>query len=277
MSKDLYAEITNRIVEKLNEGVVPWKMPFLVNGNLPMNFISDRTYRGINLFLLGLEGYMSPYWLTYQQVDDVNGKVNKGEKSTPIKYFKMLEIKDKKSKKESEVKNIPLLKRYRVFNIAQTTLKPEDITELPNKTIDDCESFINSCERIPQISFSRDKACFNRTEDKIFMPNISSFVSSELYYSVLFHEIIHSTGHVTRLDRLKAKSKQDNEYAKEELVAELGASMLCGKFGFENKTIDNSATYIKYWICKLKENHKLIFSAASQSQKAIEFLLEGEG
>ena len=172
-----------------------------------------------------------------------------------------------------------MLKYYTVFNLEQCEgIEIETVEESSQvNQIEACEKIMNDWKDKPEIK-NADSAYYKPSADYIGMPEINRFENSEAYYATLFHEAIHATGHHSRLDRsgLMSKAAFGSEvYAKEELVAEMGAAFLCGKTGIEDRTVDNHASYIKSWISKLKEDSKLLINAASKAQKAADYILEG--
>jgi len=276
MSNKVYEIVTEQIIKQLENGDIPWKRPWLTNGIPIQNFVSKKPYRGINPFLLNGAGYACPYWVTFNQVKQLGGKVKKGEHGSMVVFFKMLEVDDRA--RAGEKTNIPMLRYYKVFNLSQTTGihwdKPEETRE--HNPIQICEDIVSGYPGKPPIKFGRDHAAYNPSGDYVKMPNPETFKSAEFFYNVLFHELTHSTGHENRLDRASltdlAAVFGSHEYSKEELVAEFGAAMLCGVAGIDTTTIENSAAYIKNWSKKLRENPKYIVWAASQAQKAADYI-----
>ena len=277
MSK-VYEYVTESIMERLGKGTVPWHKPWK-NGaaGAPMNFASKKHYRGINVFLLTLQSFESPYWLTWRQVHEKGGEVRKGERSTIVVFWKPYEKEDEKN--PGRTVKIPILRYYRVFNVEQSEGVEYPKSQGPTGK---CEA-IAAAERVaagypnpPEILHRGSRACYRPLEDRIFMPLRESFENPEEYYSTLFHEMTHSTGHRRRLGR---KTLVDlcpfgsTNYSKEELVAEMGAAMLCGESGIENRTIDNSASYIASWLSKLRGDKRLVIQAAAQAQKAADHVM----
>ena len=264
--RDIYRYITDKLITKLNEGVIPWEKSW--KHGLPANYITKKVYRGINFLSLCFDDYPSPYYLTYLQCKDKNGYVKKGESASPIIYWKIIERID-----EDEVKRIPLLRLSSVFNLSQTSLY-QDITE--KKGIRSCEEIIKNMENKPDIRNNYSRCYYNMKEDYISLPKIDDFSSMEKYYSALFHELAHSTGHRKRLNRLNNK-KDLESYAEEELIAELTSAWLCGLTGIEPKIIDNTASYLSYWIKKLKYNPAYILNITTKVNQAINIILnEGD-
>lgn len=281
---DVYQIVTDRIIESLEQGVIPWKKPWSSKWQTsePHNFISKKPYRGMNIWMLMMAPYSCPAWATFKQIKAKGGTVRKGEKGTPVIYwnFLMLDENDKPTQDPAKAKKkIPLLKYYTVFNLEQCEgIEIEAVEEADHvNQIEACEKIMNDWKDKPEIK-SADSAYYKPSADYIGMPEINRFENSEAYYATLFHEAIHATGHHSRLDRsgLMSKAAFGSEvYAKEELVAEMGAAFLCGKTGIEDRTVDNHASYIKSWISKLKEDSKLLINAASKAQKAADYIMEG--
>jgi hypothetical protein len=276
---DVYQIVTDRIIELLEKGTVPWQKPW-VGGEFqaPKNLTSGKAYRGVNVLLLGCSGFSSPYWVSYKQAQDRGGQVRKGEASSLVTFWKMFE------KVESgEKKTIPMLRYYRVFNVEQCDgleYPQEQRQEMTFNPIEEAEKIVKAMPKAPTITHSEQSAFYERGGDRVNMPKRETFSKSEDYYSVLFHELTHSTGHENRLGRLQNSFSRfgDSNYAKEELIAEIGASYLSNTAGIVDRTIDNSASYIQSWISKLKNDRKLIVGASSKAQEAVEFILgKGKG
>ncbi|HZQ46069.1 MAG TPA: zincin-like metallopeptidase domain-containing protein, partial [Verrucomicrobiae bacterium] len=267
------------IVRLLESGTIPWHQPWKGGNQWPQNFVSRKVYRGINLFLLNAARYPSPFWLTFKQVQSLGGSVKKGERSFPVVFWKIF-----KEEGDAEARRIPFLRYYSVFNLAQcegiavSVLQPVE-TSTRFQPIDRCEQVMAAMPKPPAINHHGGRACYSPSLDEISMPEAKAFESSEGYYSTLFHELTHATGHVSRLNRKEVTEQQgfgSDPYSREELVAEMGAAFLCGHCEIENKTIDQSASYIQHWLQRLKEDRKLVVHAAAQAQKACDFILDVE-
>ena len=276
MKMDIYQTVTDSILAQLDAGTVPWKRPWK-DMLSPRNLISDKRYNGINFLLLGMRGYKSPYWLTFKQGKTLGGAVRKGEKSTLITFWKFLESKDDDGRK----RQIPLLRYYRVFNVEQFDgLKlPKRATEEPREfePIEAAKAIVEKYPKAPQISHGGDRACYIPKRDSIHMPKPEDFDSSESYYSTLFHEMGHSTGHSSRLDRgldadIPAFGSED--YSKEELVAEFCSAFLCAEARMSQDQLPQSAAYIASWRKRLIEDPKLLIQAAGKAQKAANHILD---
>lgn len=281
MSKDkvdVYEIVTDRIIELLEKGVVPWHKPWTEGSNqMPLNLVSKKAYRGLNVWLLSCSGYSSPYWVSYKQAQELGGSVRKSEKSTMVVYWKMLETEDKATK---EKKTIPMLRYYNVFNVSQCDgiNVPDTETQIKNdfNPIEEAEKIVSNMPNRPTLTHSEQRAWYRRDTDVVNMPQKETFTGEAEYYSTLFHELVHATGHESRLGRFQNQVSNrfgDSNYAKEELVAEMGASYLCGMAGIVDRTIDNSAAYIANWLKALKNDKKLVVSAAGKAHSAADFIL----
>ncbi len=275
---NVYEVVTDRILAALDEGVIPWRKPWKWGG-APRNLVTGKPYRGINVFLTVMQGYASPYWLTFKQAAELGGQVRKGEKGTPIIFWNWLKRQVPNSDGDIEEKETPYLRYYTVFNLAQIDglVLPEDAAKDSFAPIVSCEEVIGRMPNPPAIVHGFRQASYNRAKDTVRMPPRPSFKSKASYYATLYHELVHSTGNSSRLGR---KGIEENhafgspEYSKEELIAECGASFLCGYTGIENDTIKNQAAYIEHWRKQLSADKKLVISAAAQAQKAVDFILD---
>lgn len=277
MTNKVYDIITGQILEKIKDGVIPWRHPW--TAGVPKNAVSGNQYNGFNIFRLGFEDYINPNWATFRQVGDLGGRVAKGEKSTVVIFWRLNKYIEEKTEEE---KVIPMLRYYRVFNIEQTDLTDDDrfvITKNDNPSIQACEDIMTGYKNCPEIVNKEDaRAYFDFRNDIINMPKQDLFDSSEDYYSVLFHESTHSTGHHTRLERREKNAiviKKQPEYWFEEIIAELGAAYLGGHAGIGYHTFDNSASYIDGYYTTLKNDNSLFIRAASAAQKAAEYIRTG--
>lgn len=285
MPTKVYDVINSRIMELLQQGTVPWRKGWHAASNYPKNLVSKREYRGINIFLLGCQQYSSPYWLTFKQCQDKGGHVCKGEKSTPVIFWKWIDRKDADEANQEETNGkVPLLRYYNVFNIEQvegitSPPSPEAITN-PFTPIERADQIIAGMPLRPEIKHGGNQPAYSPMLDYVKMPEPSTFQSSEEYYSTAFHELTHSTGHSSRVGRkgiLEPSYFGSHEYSKEELIAEMGAAFLCGHAGIEQRTIENSAAYIAGWLKALKNDKKLLVMAAAQAQHASDYILNRKG
>lgn len=286
-----YERITNAIIARLDAGVVPWRKGWKTRGGThhadsPRNFISKKVYRGINFWMLaGL--FQTPFWLTFKQAQQIGGKVRKGEKGTTVVFWNILKRKDKET---GEEKKVFFLRYYVVFNVEQCEgIDPAKVDKLrasfqPTKEEeatpfcphDAAEGVISGYTDCPPIRYGGDTAAYSPAIDMIKMPKREDFDTEGRFYSVLFHEMAHSTGSAKRLARegiVKFDRFGSEQYAREELVAEFASTFLLSQCDMEQPELDNAAAYIADWKRKLANDPKLLVSAASQAQRASEFIL----
>jgi antirestriction protein ArdC len=284
----IYQTVTERIISSLKTGVIPWEKPWksprYAGGPFPRNFYTGKPYRGINVLLLWSSQYSSPFWLTFKQTQALKGSVRKGEHGTPIVFYKQLpEHATKDEETTSKDERVPfVLCHYTVFNVEQCdglTLpeisQPAIAPEIGEDEL--CESIVTGWENRPALylnSPSEYRAYYRPSTDSVHMPARSRFVNTPHYYSTLFHELVHSTGHESRLHRIFGDRFGDELYSKEELVAEMGAAFLCAIAGIANEHTDrNTTAYIQNWITTLEEDNRLIVHAAAKAQKAVDLIL----
>lgn len=270
--KTVYEIVTERIIEKLKKGEIPWRKPW--NSYPAVNWVTQKLYRGINQLLLEPGEYA-----TWNQIKKAGGHVKKGAKSHMVTFWKLIEVKNEDE--EGVVETIPFLRYYRVFNIkdCEGIESRRKVETFDHDPIEEAEKIIEGYPDAPEITFAPGRAFYRPSDDIISIPEKSDFEQVEEYYSTIFHEMVHSTGHKKRLGRngvTKLSAFGSHEYSKEELVAEIGAAMLCGLAGIEQETLDNSAAYVQGWLKKLEGDSKFIVSAASQAQKAADYIA-GDG
>ncbi len=283
---NVFELVTKKMIEKLEAGVIPWNKPWRSVLGQPCNLISGKQYRGINPMLLGND-YSSKFWLTFNQVKQLGGHVRAGETSSLVVFFKPIDTK-KSTKSDEEKNHIPfILRYYNVFNVFQcdgiTDKRIEEekakLQNLPQfQEIDSCESIWQTYTNKPALTHQQQRAFYRPNSDTINMPIKESFDGEAEYYCTLFHEAIHSTGHVSRLNRKSLTEKAhfgSEKYSKEELIAEMGAAMLSAHAGIDSSVFDNSAAYIQSWLNVLKTsgNKRLVVDAASAAQKAVDHIL----
>lgn len=266
-----YELVTNRIIELLEAGTIPWRKPWSGKQGIPTSAATGKRYRGINLFLLHVMGYEQPNWITYNQAKKLGGQVRKGEHGSKVVFWKWLDITDKET---GEPKQIPLLRHYTVFNVEQCDdLPARCITDLKIETFEhdaiaEAETILNDCPAFQVKQGS--KACYTPGSDAITMPPVERFKTREEYYSTLFHELVHWTA--KRVNRETGPIAERTKYAFEELVAEMGAAMLCGLCGIVDRTVDNSAAYVAGWLKALRDDKQLVIKAAAAAQKAVDYI-----
>lgn len=265
----VYQMVTDEIIKKLEMGVIPWIKPW--RDAIAVNWKTQKPYRGINALLLDPGEY-----LTFKQVQEAGGKVKKGAKSHMVVFWKWIEKQDEKT---GETEKIPFLRYYRVFELSQVEglkSKRKDSETFKHNPIEAAEKIMENYKSRPSIIFTPEKASYNSLTDVIKVPALNEYQQPEEYYSTLFHEAIHSTGHKSRLNRATLTEKTafgSESYSKEELIAEIGAAMLCATVKIENCTLENSAAYIQSWLRVLKKDSRIVVMAASQAQKAVDYIL----
>jgi antirestriction protein ArdC len=283
--KTVYEVITDRIIDRLEQCLetgeqIPWRMPWKAGTQWPTNLVSKKPYQGANVMLLAMQRYASPFWLTYRQASELGGQVRKGEQSTPIVFWSFV---DKDDPETGEVKRQPILRYYSVFNVAQVdNLDPAKIPTVETRALEETETAALAAGIVagytdrPEIRYGHSQACFIPTLDRVEMPDRNTFVDDCSFFSVLFHELTHSTARENRLSRRPSTVKRhygDAAYSAEELCAELGACYLCSEAGLIMATIENSTAYIQSWLKALKNDSRLLLTAAGHAQKAADYIL----
>lgn len=282
--RDIYQDVTNRIVELLDAGTVPWRNPIRrrAGDGIPTNMVSRRPYRGINVFLLAVEamqrGFTSDYWLTFKQAATKGGHIRQGERSSLVVFWKQIEKEDDVS---GEKLTLPVLRHYNVFNLEQCEgLKPPEADSShepkPTAPLAVAEEIVTGFKDGPPIQHGGSRALYRPVTDEVLIPPAEIFESRESYYCTLFHELSHSTGHSRRLDRgldsiLAPFGSPD--YSREELVAEMSAAFLSAHAGISDATISPSAAYIDHWRKRLKADSRLIVQTAGAAQKSADWIL----
>ena len=284
MSNAVYKIITDRMLELMDKGVAPWRKAWKGGDIRPMNAETCRPYNGGNVFWLSALGFATPAFLTFNQIKKAGARLKAGKEKNhfPVLYWKMLETEDDNGKKSM----IPFPRYFRVWNI-------EDVEgyELPKKLqemignaefehdlIQAAEEIVAGYQNPPEInSVLSGKAFYRPSTDTVTVPELGQFEDASEYYSTLFHELGHSTGHKSRLSRKEVVNPTlfgDHDYSLEELVAELTAAFLCSEAGVDNSlTVENSAAYLKGWHSKLSDDPKLFWTAASRAQKAADHIM----
>ncbi len=277
--RDIYAEITGRFVEQLKQGAVPWQRPWLS----AQNIVSRKPYRGINSLLLGLSRFESPFWMTFRQAAELGGAVKKGAKSSPIIFFKFVARTDAAGRPvltaKGDPKIVPFIRWANVFNLTQVEGIEAPVRAAAPETLPALEraEAILRRENLCPIRHQGFAAAYSPREDVILMPAPGFFRGREDYYHTAFHEMTHATGHASRLARegvVDPVRFGSERYSKEELIAELGASFLSNEAGIlDSVRFENAAGYLQGWTKKLEGEPQLLVSAASQAQKAVDFVL----
>lgn len=276
---ELFQTIADRIVEQMEAGVRPWTRPWNedragVDFSLPHN-LTGRPYRGANAFWLYIigkgQGYETPVWLTFNQAKKAGGNVKKGERGSPVFFWKFDVKPDPKTK---EPKRVVWAKQYTVFNIDQCegVKLPQRKARTKADRIAEAEALMEATEA--KISYGGNVACFIPSLDRIQMPEREAFKAPEFFYGTAFHELGHWTGHESRLNRQFGKRFGDEAYAAEELVAELTAAFVMGTLGLSNPEREDHASYIANWIRMLKGDPKAFITAAGKAQAAADMILK---
>lgn len=287
--RDLDAEHAAKIIQHLENGTAPWRAPYL-GGGLPRSISTGKRYGGINVLLLGMAGqdggYASMFWGTYNAIQEAGGQVRKGERGTEIVLFKSWSKTEKDAKSGEDVVKGGLFRTaFRVFNAEQADGLPEKFYAAPRTAdhdpIAEAEAIVSGYSLRPAIVSERQDVAFYRPfDDVVSVPRRENISGAHEYYSTLFHELTHSTGAAKRLNREGVASLQPHGrgelYAFEELVAEFGAGMLCGRAGITD-TFENSAAYLRSWAKRIASDPTLIAKAASAAQKAVSHIIPEEG
>jgi antirestriction protein ArdC len=303
---DVYEKINQIVIEGLQKDGLKWFKPWKdTNGDfqLPMNYVTERSYSGMNIFLLSAcaREFSCNEWLTFKQISALGKKLNKGSKSTSVYYFHIsyrdtdtgkfyVSLKalqdDGLDPNADNISKVFSLKEYRVFNVDQVEdLEPKRVTPKEDGTedgleftpIQKAENVLNNFKTIPDITFNENSAYYSPSKDIVNMPKQTQFVDPDSYYKTLFHELVHSTGHKSRLNRSSLNEIAhwgDAVYAKEELVAEIGSMYLSTLCELNSKdSDDNSSAYLQGWIKKLKESKKMAVEAMQNATKAVDYIL----
>ena len=275
---NIYEEITNRIIEQLENGVIPWHKPWSGITSGAYNRVSKKPYSLLNQMLLKHDGE----YATYKQWSDLGGKVKKGEKSEIVVFWKIMQVEEANKDGKVEKKSIPLLRYINVFHVSQVDgVEPKNSKPIEHKPVEEAEKIKNGYVERENITIKEvvtNDAYYSPMMDFIQVPCKEQYNDIMEFYSTLFHEMIHSTGHKDRLGRLntgvKLASFGTEEYSKEELVAEIGSAFLMNHIGIETiKTFNNSAAYIQSWLKVLKNDNRFIVSASSKAEKAMKYIL----
>jgi antirestriction protein ArdC len=269
--------VTDAILKALEEGTVPWNKPWISTGGKALSMSTKKPYRGFNslaLYVSSLDGgFTSPWWGTYKKINKLGGKVIQGQHPTPVSFYKFF----KKVNDEGEEETRVMHRYYNVFNQQQAEGLDEvfpiaEAEEFEFTPIERAEALVEGYTNKPEVDYGGDRAFYMPTRDRIGMPEQKQFTSPEEFYSVLFHEFTHSTGHKDRLNRDLSGMQSSHKYSYEELVAEMGAAFMCYEAGIEN-TLDNSASYLASWSRALKDKPVWIVRAGNKAQQAFDYML----
>lgn len=290
----IFEEITRKVIASLEQGHAPWRKTWKFTGIPPQNHFSGHVYRGINSLLFNMEDLQTPYFGTFEQITKAGGRIKKGSKAFNV-YFNDLLIYDKNGKRvkeetfkqmtktqREECRRIKFIRQWPVFNmgcVEGIPVKPSVLEGefTPHERIAQCEQFIKGVPKPPTIKESlHSRAFYAPLLDTIQIPLIQQFESPEFYYSVLIHELAHSTGHPDRLNRstlVEYAPFGSQTYSKEELCAEITTCFACNYLGIDTPQLQtNSQAYIKGWLGKLHDDPKFVWEAAVLAQRAFEYL-----
>jgi antirestriction protein ArdC len=290
---DVYQLITDQLIAKLEAGTIPWVHYLKTNGargyQLPKNFVSKKPYRGINVLLLGMSEFTSPYWLTFKQCSDLGGSVRRGEHGSIICFWKQIDRSEAGHDESEEAEHNKahfVLRYYRVWNVQQCEGLEVPEPETQAEELDDITP-IERAEEIARSYFGRPDApsfsevayartaSYSPASDTVTMAASKFFVSSEEYAAAKFHEMAHSVSDPRRMNiDLDKSGTAKSVYSRSELFAEMSASMLCGITGILDRTIDNSASYLAGWLSVLKADKRAVIVAAGAAQRACDYILD---
>lgn len=290
MSNKVAEMVTEQVIKGLEEGIIPWHKPWTSGSSAGFrNFATGHRYSGVNTLLLNVtsirKGYAHPLFASYKQIAKLGGRVNKGERGHMVVFTKVMEVEDKDrpvlAGQDPIMKKIYLLRYYTVFNLSQTDLDPSDsrFAKYVGEAKPDTFNVIEQAEAViagtgARINTGGGQACFSPLLDVITMPAKADFDSERDYYDTAFHELVHWTGHESRLNRLTLTGFGTSEYALEELVAEIGANMVAFTIGMQEQVSRNSQAYINHWLQAIKAGDcTFVIKAASKAEKAAEALV----
>lgn len=277
--RDIYQLVTDKVIEQLEKGVVPWAFPVSVRG-APKSMTTNKDYRGINFFLLLWSSFDSRYWVTFNQAKKLGGHIRKGEKSSLVVYWHWRSEEQLEALRQKTPNPAPCFPIYSiVFNVEQCEgiTPPQDDTKIfEHSPIEEAERVIREMPNAPTIDYTHsNQPGYSPVVDTVIIPAARRFEKAERFYSVLFHELAHATGHEKRLNRQDSKKQRSFgslDYSFEELVAEMTAAFLCAHCGIENQ-VEQSAAYIKGWLSVFRQDKKILLEAATAAQKATDYIL----
>ena len=286
MAQNVYQMVTDRIIEQMGKGEIPWRKPWswtsMDADGYAISYTTRQPYSLLNQFLLGKPGE----WLTFKQVKDLHGSIKKGAKSRFVVWYSQIQITETNKDGEEEIKKIPVLKYYNVFHIddcegIKSKIVLGEKVQAPAADNASENAILAYLMRETSLKFQNDKpsdkAYYSPSTDMVVVPMISQYKDNAEYYSTTFHELVHSTMKASRCDRMgdnKHSFFGNEDYSREELVAEIGSAMLCNRMGVDtNKAFKNSVAYLQGWIKALKNDPKAIVWAASRAEKAARYIL----
>lgn len=288
--KNIYQMVTDRIIQQLEQGIVPWHQPWcsVDSADMAMNYVTRKPYSLLNQMLLGRAGE----WLTFKQVQQLGGRVKQGAKSSWVVYYQPVSydetVMNENGREETVTRTVPVLRYYHVFHLDDCEGIESKIQPAPPRndleTIEAAEDVIRQYVSREGLTFCNDqpssRAYYSPQEDKVCVPMLSQYDVAEEYYSTVFHEMVHSTMLPSRCNRRqeqRAAAYGSDEYSREELVAEIGSAMLCRHAALNSeKTFKNSVAYIKSWLNELRNDAKMVVFASCRAEKAAKYILQTE-
>lgn len=272
--RDIYQEVTDKIVTAIEAGTMPWLRPWRDGKStgiaMPYNAATGRPYNGMNVLILGMSPYSDYGWLTYKQASELGGNVRKGEKGTLVIFWKFLRVEDRDTK---EQKTIPMVRGYTVFNVSQCEGLDEKKLKRPAAPVIGDTDINAVAQRVhANVQHGGNRAYYTPSGDYIQIPSVADFKSVNDYQGTLAHELVHWTSHTDRCNRDLSGRFGSDAYAFEELVAEIGSAFVCAQTGISLDGLQHPA-YVANWLRVLKNDKRAIFTASSKAKTAAEFLL----
>jgi antirestriction protein ArdC len=275
----IYQTVTDRILKQLEHGVIPWRKTWTTG--LPKSLTTGRDYRGVNILVLAAAEFTSRYWVTYREAQRLGGYVRRGERATPVVYWKWRTPEELarialKTGREEPAPCVPFVAA--VFNLDQVEGIARPADDVPSRggpRLDEAERLVAAMPARPEIVYGASlEPAYNRGTDQVTMPHPGQFESGGEHFAALYHELTHSTGAAHRLNRFaQAEGDRGDRYAFEELVAEIGAAFLCAATGISHPVTEAlQASYIAGWSAALRQDHRLVLRAASAAQRAVDFI-----
>ena len=281
MDKKICQMVTDRLIAEMEKGIIPWSKPWHGKGGA-ISHSTGKPYSLLNQFILSREGE----YITFNQCKAEGGKVKKGAKGLPVVFWKQIKIKETAADGEQREQLVPILKYYTVFHIEDCEgikAKYADRETRPHADpIAEAEAVVTEYEKREKLRILRTgesgEAFYSPARDFIQVPCIEQYTEASEYYSTLFHEMTHSTGHASRLSRFTGSAAAaafgSAEYSKEELVAEIGAASLNSYCGIETPaSFRNSAAYLQGWLSALRKDPAMIITAAGKAEKAVNYIV----
>lgn len=263
-----YEKIIARLIETIEQGTIFWRRPWTT----PVNAVSGKPYRGINFLVLATSDFADPRYLTYRQAKEFGGHVKTGARGFPLIKWHFPDEEEMRRNPDAK----PFCRCFTVFNTAQcdNMVKLPELPSIERNPIAEAQTMIENWSDKPRIEHGGYQAAYNPILDMVRIPEMKKFCSPEAYYDTLFHEMIHSTGHYSRLDRDMSPRFEIEKYGLEELIAEIGAAMLCAEAGIDNSNIvENNAAYLQSWLRAISADPSIIVRAAGGAAKAADMIL----